>query len=58
MCLGDVVRTAKYQRYYENMKLAVKTLHWNETDGIWYDYDLEHKVSVVPDLPKVCLEAF
>lgn len=23
------------------MKLAVKTLHWSDTDGIWYDYDLE-----------------
>ncbi|KAI6174947.1 Trehalase [Aphelenchoides bicaudatus] len=40
---GDVTKTIKYQRYYENMKVAMKTLHWNETDGIWYDYDLEHK---------------
>jgi alpha,alpha-trehalase len=41
---GDVIRTAKYQREYENMKRAMKMLHWNETDGIWYDYDLEYKV--------------
>lgn len=25
-------------------KLAMKVIHWNETDGIWYDYDLEKKV--------------
>lgn len=22
----------------------MRKLHWNETDGIWYDYDLEEKV--------------
>lgn len=27
-------------------KLVMKVIHWNETDGIWYDYDLEKKVSV------------
>ncbi|KAK0423623.1 hypothetical protein QR680_008240 [Steinernema hermaphroditum] len=30
-----------YQRRYERAKLEMKELHWNETDGIWYDYDIE-----------------
>lgn len=33
-----------HQERYEKMKKALKELHWNETDGIWYDYDLEKKV--------------
>lgn len=24
----------------------MKEMHWNETDGIWYDYDLDSKVNV------------
>ncbi|KAH7724867.1 alpha,alpha-trehalase [Aphelenchoides avenae] len=40
---GDFVKMTEYQKRYQQLKLAMKTLHWNETDGIWYDYDLEHK---------------
>ncbi|KAI6179725.1 Trehalase [Aphelenchoides besseyi] len=40
---GDTNKAIKYIRHYENMKLAMKILHWNETDGIWYDYDLDLK---------------
>lgn len=34
----------EFQQRYENMKKALRILHWNETDGIWYDYDLERQV--------------
>lgn len=33
-----------HQERYDKIKLMIKALHWNETDGIWYDYDLEKKV--------------
>lgn len=42
---GDITKSLSYQRNYENMKLAMKTLHWHERDGIWYDWDLDLKVS-------------
>lgn len=29
--------------------MAMKQIHWNETDGIWYDYDLDRKVSLFID---------
>lgn len=35
-----------YQKRYENAKKQMKEMHWNETDGIWYDYDIERKVRV------------
>ncbi|CAK5091963.1 unnamed protein product [Meloidogyne enterolobii] len=38
---GDFKRKNEYYARYQKMKLAMKTLHWNETDGIWYDFDLE-----------------
>uniref|UniRef100_A0A7E4USK8 Trehalase n=1 Tax=Panagrellus redivivus TaxID=6233 RepID=A0A7E4USK8_PANRE len=40
---GDVDKIKTYDERYRKMKLAMKTLHWNESDGIWYDYDLETK---------------
>lgn len=40
---GDFQKKHEYYKRYQNMRLAMKTLHWNETDGIWYDYDLERK---------------
>jgi alpha,alpha-trehalase len=40
---GDFKKMAIYQNRYEQAKKAIKTLHWNESDGIWYDYDLETK---------------
>lgn len=36
-----------YRKRYANLKKAIKTLHWNETDGVWYDYDLERKVKFI-----------
>ncbi|KAI1717359.1 trehalase domain-containing protein [Ditylenchus destructor] len=41
---GDFKKSQEYQARYEKMKISMKELHWNETDGIWYDYDLERKV--------------
>uniref|UniRef100_A0A914MFS8 Trehalase n=1 Tax=Meloidogyne incognita TaxID=6306 RepID=A0A914MFS8_MELIC len=32
---GDFKRKNEYYARYQKMKLAMKTLHWNETDGIW-----------------------
>ena len=40
---GDFKKMMIHQERYEKMKKAIKELHWNETDGIWYDYDLEKK---------------
>ncbi|TKR96298.1 hypothetical protein L596_010340 [Steinernema carpocapsae] len=40
---GRPDKVAAYQRRYEHAKTEMKELHWNETDGIWYDYDLEYK---------------
>nr|CAD2185742.1 unnamed protein product [Meloidogyne enterolobii] len=33
---GDFKRKNEYYARYQKMKLAMKTLHWNETDGIWF----------------------
>uniref|UniRef100_A0AC35TYJ2 Trehalase n=1 Tax=Rhabditophanes sp. KR3021 TaxID=114890 RepID=A0AC35TYJ2_9BILA len=32
-----------YSRYYSEAKKELRQIHWNETDGIWYDFDLENK---------------
>ncbi|KAK6057211.1 alpha,alpha-trehalase [Cooperia oncophora] len=40
---GDFKKVAFYQERYELAKREMKEIHWNETDGIWYDYDLEKK---------------
>ncbi|VDD96909.1 unnamed protein product, partial [Enterobius vermicularis] len=40
---GDFKKVIYYQSKYEQAKVAMKKLMWNETDGIWYDYDLETK---------------
>ncbi|KIH67085.1 alpha,alpha-trehalase [Ancylostoma duodenale] len=40
---GDFKKVAFYQQRYEWAKREMKEIHWNETDGIWYDYDLERK---------------
>ncbi|KAK6025344.1 alpha,alpha-trehalase, partial [Ostertagia ostertagi] len=40
---GDFKKVAFYQQRYELAKREMKEIHWNETDGIWYDYDLEKK---------------
>ncbi|CEF66649.1 Trehalase [Strongyloides ratti] len=41
--LGNKGKWKEYNGYYSMIKKEMKTLHWNETDGIWYDYDLETK---------------
>ena len=33
---------------YEKAKKQMKEMHWNETDGVWYDYDIDRKVSYSP----------
>uniref|UniRef100_A0A914I4H6 Trehalase n=1 Tax=Globodera rostochiensis TaxID=31243 RepID=A0A914I4H6_GLORO len=40
---GNIEKKKEYYERYQKMKLAIKRLHWNETDGIWYDYDLERE---------------
>ncbi|KAL3097492.1 hypothetical protein niasHS_003940 [Heterodera schachtii] len=40
---GNFEKKTEYYGRYQKMKLAIKRLHWNETDGIWYDYDLERE---------------
>lgn len=37
---GDFKRKNEYYARYQKMKLAMKTLHWNETDGIWFVFCL------------------
>uniref|UniRef100_A0A915PSU2 Trehalase n=1 Tax=Setaria digitata TaxID=48799 RepID=A0A915PSU2_9BILA len=41
---GNFPKVLLYQSRYEMAKLVLKIIHWNETDGIWYDYDLEKKL--------------
>uniref|UniRef100_A0A0M3I3U5 Trehalase n=1 Tax=Ascaris lumbricoides TaxID=6252 RepID=A0A0M3I3U5_ASCLU len=41
---GNFSKVFLYQARYEQAKMAMKQIHWNETDGIWYDYDLDRKV--------------
>ncbi|VDM43237.1 unnamed protein product [Toxocara canis] len=41
---GNFSKVLLYQARYEQAKVAMKQIHWNETDGIWYDYDLDRKV--------------
>lgn len=40
---GDFKKVLFYQSKYEQTKQAMKELLWNETDGVWYDFDLETK---------------
>ncbi|KRX20351.1 Trehalase [Trichinella nelsoni] len=40
---GNVTKVLLYQARFEQAKAAMKQIHWNEQDGIWYDYDLETK---------------
>ncbi|CAD6186271.1 unnamed protein product [Caenorhabditis auriculariae] len=40
---GDFKKVQGYQQRYEWAKKEMKEIHWNETDGIWYDYDIEKK---------------
>jgi alpha,alpha-trehalase len=40
---GNFKKKDEYYLRYQKVKLELSTLHWNETDGIWYDYDLERK---------------
>ncbi|VDN50262.1 unnamed protein product [Dracunculus medinensis] len=41
---GNFTKVLLYQARYEQAKFAMKEMHWNETDGIWYDYDLDSKL--------------
>ncbi|MFH4982066.1 hypothetical protein AB6A40_008775, partial [Gnathostoma spinigerum] len=40
---GNFPKVDIYQQYYSEAKREMKRLHWNETDGIWYDYNLDTK---------------
>lgn len=42
--LGDFENVKKYNERYQWAKRQMREIHWNETDGIWYDYDIEKKV--------------
>lgn len=41
---GNFSKVLFYQSRYEQAKVAMKEIHWNETDGIWYDYNLDTKL--------------
>lgn len=38
---GDQTKSLLYEARYLQAKMLMKQMHWNETDGVWYDYDLE-----------------
>ncbi|CAJ0578277.1 unnamed protein product, partial [Mesorhabditis spiculigera] len=40
---GDFTRVSYYNERYRNLKKALQLLHWNETEGVWFDYDLDLK---------------
>jgi hypothetical protein len=42
--VGDFAKKKEYYRRYKNMQLAMKTLHWNETDGIWFGFPLSYLI--------------
>uniref|UniRef100_A0A915HL65 Trehalase n=1 Tax=Romanomermis culicivorax TaxID=13658 RepID=A0A915HL65_ROMCU len=42
--LGDNAKSLLYEARFNQAKMIMTEMHWNATDGIWYDYDLEgHK---------------
>ncbi|KHJ41379.1 alpha,alpha-trehalase [Trichuris suis] len=41
--VGNLTKVLQYQARFHEAKLAMKKIHWNEEDGIWYDYDLENQ---------------
>ncbi|KAF8365850.1 tre-1 [Pristionchus pacificus] len=41
---GDFNKVLLYQNRYEKAKIQMREMHWNETDGVWYDYDIERKM--------------
>uniref|UniRef100_A0A0N5A169 Trehalase n=1 Tax=Parastrongyloides trichosuri TaxID=131310 RepID=A0A0N5A169_PARTI len=43
---GNKEKRAEYADYYKMLKKEIKDIHWNESDGIWYDYDLEKKAHI------------
>lgn len=40
---GDFKKVKVFEQRYTWAKREMRELHWNETDGIWYDYDIELK---------------
>ncbi|VDP32842.1 unnamed protein product [Soboliphyme baturini] len=40
---GNRTKVLLFQARYEQAKVAMKQIHWNEEDGIWYDYDLDSR---------------
>uniref|UniRef100_A0A5S6QFV1 Trehalase n=1 Tax=Trichuris muris TaxID=70415 RepID=A0A5S6QFV1_TRIMR len=41
--IGNLEKHDKYEWYFTLARKVLKYVHWNEKDGIWYDYDLEKK---------------
>ncbi|EFP11662.1 CRE-TRE-1 protein [Caenorhabditis remanei] len=40
---GNFKKVKVFEQRYTWAKKEMRELHWNETDGIWYDYDIELK---------------
>ncbi|CAJ0964094.1 unnamed protein product, partial [Mesorhabditis belari] len=40
---GGFSKVAAYNQRYRSLKRALEVLHWNATEGIWFDYDLDLK---------------
>lgn len=38
---GDQTKSLLYEARFVQAKMLMRQMHWNETDGVWYDYDLE-----------------
>uniref|UniRef100_A0A915HQV2 Trehalase n=1 Tax=Romanomermis culicivorax TaxID=13658 RepID=A0A915HQV2_ROMCU len=36
----------KFLSHYEDLKAMVELLHWNESAGVWFDYDLERRTHI------------
>ncbi|KFD54549.1 hypothetical protein M514_04494 [Trichuris suis] len=41
--IGNLDKWEKYDLYFRLAKKVLKYVHWNEKDGVWYDYDLDRK---------------
>lgn len=43
---GDRNRESLYRSRYKQIQQAIHDIHWNETDGIWYDFDIDENAHV------------
>ena len=43
--LKDKVESDRLNRIGDDLNLAINEVLWNESDGVWYDYDLKNNKS-------------